>query len=153
MSLKSLLVLYCVALDSRRRGFTPPIHSLVKTATTLWVFFLQWLWSWTEQLIDLRGLYNGLKHLRHALTRLSLTYTYLVWVVFQRAVVTLVTNSIEIGVFLVDVVQIWAVVVLIQNTCQTELNNGEDWLFSHETCQENMTEIKWLIMEWNMDGK
>lgn len=42
---------------------------------------------------------------------------YLIRVVLQRAVVTMVTHSIPVSISLVNIVNIWAVVVLIQNTC------------------------------------
>lgn len=41
---------------------------------------------------------------------------YLVRVVLQRAVVTMVTHPVPVGIPLVHVVNIWAIVVLIQNT-------------------------------------
>lgn len=42
---------------------------------------------------------------------------YLIRVVLQRAVVTMVTNAIPVSISLVNIVNVWAVVVLIQNTC------------------------------------
>lgn len=41
---------------------------------------------------------------------------HLVRIVLQRAVITLVTNSIQIGVFLIHIVQIRTVILFIQNT-------------------------------------
>ena len=46
-------------------------------------------------------------------------YTHLVRVVFQRTVVTHVSHTVQVGVSLVHVVDIRAVVFLIQNTCWT----------------------------------
>lgn len=42
---------------------------------------------------------------------------YLIRVVLQRAVVTMVTHPISVSISLVHVVNIWAVVVLVQNAC------------------------------------
>lgn len=42
---------------------------------------------------------------------------YLIRVVLQRAVVTMVANTVSVCVSLVHVVNIWAIVVFIQNTC------------------------------------
>lgn len=45
---------------------------------------------------------------------------YLIRVVLQRAVVTVIADTISVCVPLVHVVDIWAVVVFIQNTCSLE---------------------------------
>lgn len=42
---------------------------------------------------------------------------YLIRVVLQRAVVTVVTHPISVSISLVHVVNIWTVVILVQNTC------------------------------------
>lgn len=42
---------------------------------------------------------------------------YLIRVVLQRAVVTMVTHAVPVSISLVHVVNIWAIVVLVQNTC------------------------------------
>lgn len=42
---------------------------------------------------------------------------YLIRVVFQRAVVTMVTHAVPVGVSLIHVINIRAVVVLVQDTC------------------------------------
>lgn len=43
--------------------------------------------------------------------------THLIWIMFQRAIVTHVSHSIQIRVSLVHVVHVGAVVLLIQNAC------------------------------------
>lgn len=45
---------------------------------------------------------------------------YLIWVVLQRAVVAVIANTISVRVSLVHVVNIWAIVVFIQDTCWFE---------------------------------
>lgn len=47
--------------------------------------------------------------------------SYLVRVVLQWAVVTMVPNTVSVCVSLVHVVNIWAIVVLIQDTCGFEI--------------------------------
>lgn len=42
---------------------------------------------------------------------------YLIGIVLQRAVVTMVPNTVSVCVSLVHVVNIWAIVVFIQDTC------------------------------------
>lgn len=50
---------------------------------------------------------------------IALEDTNLVRVVLERAVVTVVTNSVSIGVPLVHIVHVRAVVFLIQYTCRS----------------------------------
>lgn len=42
---------------------------------------------------------------------------YLIGIVLQGAVVTVVTHTVSVGISLVHVVNIWAVVVFVQNAC------------------------------------
>lgn len=42
---------------------------------------------------------------------------YLIRVVLQRAVVTMVSHPVPVSVSLVSVVNIWTIVVLVQNAC------------------------------------
>lgn len=46
-----------------------------------------------------------------------LNVIYLVWVVLKGTVITVISNTIPVCVSLVNIVHIWAVVILIQNTC------------------------------------
>lgn len=50
-----------------------------------------------------------------AMKRWDLTF-YLIRVVFQRAVVTVVTHAVPVSIPLIHVINIRAIVVLIQNT-------------------------------------
>lgn len=52
--------------------------------------------------------------------------TYLIWIVFQGAVVTLISNPIHICVPLVHVVDILAVVSFIEDTYREQVTS-QDW--------------------------
>lgn len=51
-----------------------------------------------------------------AMERWDMTF-YLIRVVFQRAIVTVVTHTVSVSISLINVINIRAIVVLIQNTC------------------------------------
>lgn len=60
--------------------------------------------------------------------RWDLTF-YLIRVVFQRAVVTVVTHAVPVSIPLIHVIDIWAIVVLIQNTFWVKVHLLFFWTF------------------------
>lgn len=53
---------------------------------------------------------------------------YLIRVVLQGAVIAVVSNSISVRVSLVNVVDVWAVILLVQDTCRQNNGNGRNLL-------------------------
>lgn len=45
---------------------------------------------------------------------------YLIGIVYQGTIITMITNSISICISLVCVIDIWAVITVIENICQDE---------------------------------
>ena len=74
-------------------------------------YFIHFLYSWGDSF-----LVNKKRH--HKCLVWDLEEAYLVRVVFKRAVVTVVTNSISVTVSLVNIVHVGAVVLLVQDTCR-----------------------------------
>lgn len=63
-----------------------------------------------------------------AMERGELTF-YLIGVVFQRAVVTVVTHAVPVSIPLIHVINIRAIVVLIQNTFWVKAYLLFSWTF------------------------
>lgn len=81
--------------------------------------------------VKMQSLHHLLFMAAHSSLKKHVEATHLVRVVLQRAVVTVVTNSIPVGVSLVNVVHVWTVVLLIQNAWRNQFqchtNDSLQW--------------------------